>query len=450
MSGKSFKVKTADGEVWEWDIRAPDETRDSKKLLKEEEDDELEWNKPAVASLVVGLALCFFGLLILLISIGLLFSSAGAAGGIIAGAVLLGAGFIVSTPSAVYLTREAAPRDPAGDARGRSESVAIILPAPEFRKHTVMSKPQESSSEDKKYLLAAERLTAMLEEPETEAAAVSTAAWTPTPSPKGSPTLSESPPPSFGASLSVPTTQAPGHTPRGSPRVIRRVNSSSVKKNKPDPPLTFSAEPSSEAVVVHPNTVSFAFAPKTEEIDAQPASTAAVYKHDSPLTVSAEPSDAIVPQPNVISFTFAPKTEEIEAQPVITIDEAQEADIEMQPASTVNAAHEIGDVNSAAAANEEDARDAENAENAADAPSEDNKVEIEMTFEPHLSPPVVESVNSVNASAPYISPSGSFRLKVAAPVAAPSVTEFDGEDENLKQFLLSVERQKAKTPTSQL
>ena len=46
---------------------------------------------------------------------------------------------------------------------------------------------------------------------------------------------------------------------------------------------------------------------------------------DSPLTFSAEPSDAVVPQPNVISFTFAPNTEEIKAQPVITIDEAQEA-----------------------------------------------------------------------------------------------------------------------------
>ena len=96
-----------------------------------------------------------------------------------------------------------------------------------------------------------------------------------------------------------------------------------------------------------------------------------IHNSDLPLTFLTKPSS----DANVFSFTFAPKTE----------------DIEMQPASTVNAAHEIGDVNSAAAANEEDARDAENAVHAADAPSEDNKVEIEMTFEPHLSPPVVES-----------------------------------------------------------
>ena len=98
------------------------------------------------------------------------------------------------------------------------------------------------------------------------------------------------------------------------------------------------------------------------------------FDSDLPLTFSTEPPfDA-----NVISFTFAPKTEEIEAH----------------PASTVDAAYEIGDVNTAAAANEvepADVRDAENAATAVDPPSEDYKAEMEMAFEPHLSPPDVES-----------------------------------------------------------
>ena len=76
------------------------------------------------------------GLLTLLISIAVLFTSSGALGGLIAGSVLLGAGFVVVTPSAVYLTRE--PRNDAGSGeRNRSESIAIILPAPDFRKHVV-------------------------------------------------------------------------------------------------------------------------------------------------------------------------------------------------------------------------------------------------------------------------------------------------------------------------
>ena len=75
------------------------------------------------------------GLLTLLISIGLLFSGPGAIGGLIAGSVLLGAGFIVTTPSAVHLVKD--PKDVDDKDRGRSESVAIILPTPEFRKNVV-------------------------------------------------------------------------------------------------------------------------------------------------------------------------------------------------------------------------------------------------------------------------------------------------------------------------
>ena len=56
MSGKSFKVKTADGETWEWDIHTANDDDDETKeqLIK---DEEVEWNKPALVTLVVGLVL---------------------------------------------------------------------------------------------------------------------------------------------------------------------------------------------------------------------------------------------------------------------------------------------------------------------------------------------------------------------------------------------------------
>ena len=54
MSGKTFKVKTADGESWEWDIHTADDEEETKGKLKE---DEVEWNKPALVTLVVGLLL---------------------------------------------------------------------------------------------------------------------------------------------------------------------------------------------------------------------------------------------------------------------------------------------------------------------------------------------------------------------------------------------------------
>ena len=56
MSGKSFKVKTADGETWEWDIHTANDDDDETKeqLIK---DEEVEWNKPALVTLVVGLIL---------------------------------------------------------------------------------------------------------------------------------------------------------------------------------------------------------------------------------------------------------------------------------------------------------------------------------------------------------------------------------------------------------
>jgi len=259
MSSQKFKVKTADGESWEWEIHSTQE---------EKPKDGVAWNKAAVVCLALGLTLGFVGLVTLLVSIGLLFTGPAAFSGMIAGSVLLGVGFLMATPSAIHLTRENGEGD-GGKDREREGSVSIILPTPDFKK--VTSKPQEPKNEDERYLLTAERLTAMIDEAEADGSAVSSAKWTPTPSPRGSPTIQRrsvkivstslsksaspsglSPPSSSGLSLpsssglSPPSsstldlpaspvygtspTASPRGSPRGSPRVIKKVfrNSGSV------------------------------------------------------------------------------------------------------------------------------------------------------------------------------------------------------------------------------
>ena len=55
MSGKTFKVKTADGESWEWEIHtADDDDDDTKEILKQEE---VEWNRAALLTLAIGLVM---------------------------------------------------------------------------------------------------------------------------------------------------------------------------------------------------------------------------------------------------------------------------------------------------------------------------------------------------------------------------------------------------------
>lgn len=482
MSGKTFKVKTADGESWEWDIHTADEDETKGKP----EEDEVAWNRPAVVTLAVGLILCFVGLLTLLISIGLLFSGPGAVGGLIAGSVLLGAGFIVTTPSAVRLVRD--PKEADDKDRGRSESVAIILPTPEFRKNVVPSKPQESAKDDR-YLLAAERLTAMLEEPEAEAKEISTAAWTPSASPRTSPKTTERQE-SFGSSLTIPSKNGKSQVPRGSPRVIRRVNTSSIKKNQAEspPPVTFSALPPPAAIAVTSTP------PQQEPLPTQTPTTLPMQKtmptqvpeavtsqepEKMPMPIPGPPasseSDGAAP-PAVVTLTLkqasdpmsgspdlitisapdypapAPPTESAPAPPTESVTSSSSASSSPTVSPTPDA-----DANASVLQGEDKAllpgvRERDDGGFAGAVPSGDHfysstttSVETTNNGVTTYSTKTVKVTGSGTSTAEYsstISPTGSLRLKVAAPIAAPSVVEFDSDDDDLKTFLLSVKKQK--------
>merc|ERR1712136_627592 len=93
-------------------------------------------------------------------------------------------GFLLTTPSAILLVRDI----PQSENDKRNQNVAVVLPLPKFTK-MITSEPQIPRHEDKRYLLAAERLAAVIEEPEVSPKSVSSVEWKPTPSPRTSPTM---------------------------------------------------------------------------------------------------------------------------------------------------------------------------------------------------------------------------------------------------------------------